>query len=145
MATGSTAETPATGAAMPFQPNPSQLRQMSSFKQNDVPRYLFRVAAPSTAGQTTDSYIIPPASDCGRAEKTREIFKLQPRETATRLNEHLRWWPSHESMCNLMSWTSFLLFALQHGLHRHKTRLGLPTLPFLLTTLPILLITLPCL
>ena len=121
MPTSSTAETPATGAAVPFQPDPSQLDQMPLFGQNDVPRYLFRVYSPSTAGQTTDSYVTPPASTCGRAEKTRDIFRLPPAEAAIRLNEHLRWWPSHESKCNLMSWTSSLLFALQYGLYRHNT------------------------
>ena len=121
MPTSSTAETPATGAAVPFQPDPSQLDQMPLFGQNDVPRYLFRVYAPRTAGQTTDSYVTPPASTCGRAEKTRDIFRLPPAEAATRLNEHLRWSPSHEPKCNLMSWTSSLLFALQHGLRRHNT------------------------
>lgn len=94
---------------------------MPLFGQNDVPRYLFRVYSPSTAGQTTDSYVTPPASTCGRAEKTRDIFRLPPAEAAIRLNEHLRWWPSHESKCNLMSWTSSLLFALQYGLRRHNT------------------------
>lgn len=104
-----------------FQPNPFQLDPVPLFGQNDVPRYLFRVYTPSTAGQTTDSYVTPPASTCGRAEKTRDIFRLRPAKAATRLNEHLRWWPSHESMCTLMSWTSSLLFALQHGLRRHNT------------------------
>jgi len=28
--------------------------------------------------------------------------------------------PSHESECNLISWTSSLLFALQYGLYRHR-------------------------
>lgn len=121
MATSSTYDTPAIGAAVPFQPNLFQLCQMPLFEQNDAPRYLFRVYAPSTAGQTTDSYIMPPASICGQAEKTGDIFRLPPKEAATRLNEHLRWWRSHESKCNLMSWTSSLLFALQHGLRRHET------------------------
>jgi len=119
MATSSTYDMPATGAAIPFQPNLFQLCQIPLFEQNDVPRYLFRLYTPSTAGQTTDSYIMPPASICGQAETTRDIFRLPPKEAATRLNEHLRWWRSHESKCNLMSWTSSLLFALQHGLRRH--------------------------
>lgn len=56
------------------------------------------------------------------------MFRLQPREAARRLNEHLRWKRSHERECNLISWTRSLLFALQHGLRRHHTDLNKPAL-----------------
>lgn len=100
---------------------------MPLFKRNDVPRYLFRVYGPNTAGETTDSNIIPPASTCDQ-EKRQDVFRLQPWKAAKRLNEHLRWWPSHELDCNLMSWTRSLLFALQHGLRRHHTDPNKPDL-----------------
>ena len=35
--------------------------------------------------------------------------------------ERARRWSAHETRCNLMSWTSSLLFALQYGLYRHQT------------------------
>ncbi|KAL8696307.1 MAG: hypothetical protein Q9201_007726 [Fulgogasparrea decipioides] len=127
MTASSPDDTPANGAALPFQPKPDQLHQMPLFERNDVPRYLFRVYCPNTAGETTDSNIIPPASTCG-PEKRQDIFRLQPREAARRLNEHLRWWRSHERECNLISWTRSLLFALQHGLRRHHTDLNKPAL-----------------
>ena len=112
---------PATGTALLFQPDSLQLRQMPLFERNDVPRYLFRISGPQTAGRTTVSCVIPPASASGQIEEMQDIFKLRPMESATRLNEHLRWWSAHESRCNLMSWTSSLLFALQYGLYRHQT------------------------
>ena len=116
-----------TGAALPFQPNQSQLHGMPRFARNDVPSYLFRVYGPKSAGETTISHIIPPASSCDE-EKRQDIFRLQPSEAARRLNDHLRWSPSHESECNLMSWTSSLLFALQYGLYRHHTDYDKPDL-----------------
>ncbi|KAL9591201.1 MAG: hypothetical protein Q9179_007961 [Wetmoreana sp. 5 TL-2023] len=127
MTASSPDDTPANGAALPFQPKPDQLHQMPLFERNDVPRYLFRVYGPNTAGETTDSNIIPPASTCG-PEKRQDIFRLQPREAARRLNEHLRWKRSHERECNLMSWTRSLLFALQHGLRRHHKDPNKPAL-----------------
>ncbi len=104
---------------LPFQPNPFQLMLMPSFEANDVPRYLFRLHSRQSGGKTTTSNIIPPASTCGKIDKMRDIFRLQPQDAAACLIAHLRWSPSHESECNLISWTCSLLFALQYGLYRH--------------------------
>lgn len=112
---------PATGMPLPFQPDSLQLRQMPLFERNDIPRYLFRISGPQTAGQTTASCVIPPALVSGQIEEMQDIFKLQPMESANRLNEHLQWRSAHERRCNLMSWTSSLLFALQYGLYRFQT------------------------
>lgn len=121
MSTDSAHGMPAPRTALPFQPNSLQLGQMPSFERNDVPRYLFRISGPRTAGRTTVSCVIPPASASGQIEEMQDIFKLDPKDSATRLNEHLQWSSAHEPRCNLMSWTSSLLFALQYGLHRHRT------------------------
>ena len=112
---------PATGTALPFQPDSLQPRRMPLFERNDVPRYLFRISGPQTAGRTTVSCVISPASASGQIEEMQDIFKLQPIELATRLNEHLRWWSAHPTRYNLMSWTSSLFFALQYSLYRHRT------------------------
>ena len=114
--------------AHPFQPNPFVLQGMPRFERNDVPTYLFRVYGPKTAGETTGSHVIPPASICDDEKKSQDIFNLEPSEAARRLNEHLRWSSPHESECNLMSWTSSLLFALQYGLHRHYADYDKPDL-----------------
>jgi hypothetical protein len=127
MADGSTKVTP-TRVSLPFQPNPFQLDQMPLFGRNDIPRYIFRVHARTTAGKTTLSYVIPPVSACGKTDKKQDIFKLPPRDAEGLLNAHLRCWPSHESECNLMSWTSSLLFALQYGLYRHRGHRDKPDL-----------------
>ncbi|KAL8916749.1 MAG: hypothetical protein Q9172_006154 [Xanthocarpia lactea] len=93
---------------------------MPLFEQNIVPTYLIRVYAPNSAGQTTRSYVIPPASNLDQFDLMQDIFTLPQQKAATRLNEHFRWDRSHENRCNLMSWTSSLLFALQYGLYKHR-------------------------
>lgn len=63
--------------------------------------------------------VIPPAC-LHRDAGTTDIFSMNPKEAASHLNDHFRWYPSHESHCNFMSWTSSLLFAIQYGLYRHR-------------------------
>lgn len=120
MATASSDGTPTLRAPVPFGPNPFQLIQMPLFQQNFVPTYLIRVYAPNSAGQTTRSYVIPPASNRDQVDLQQDIFTLPRQEAATRLNEHFRWYHSHENRCNLTSWTSSLLFAIQYGLYKHR-------------------------
>ncbi|GAB1311473.1 hypothetical protein MFIFM68171_01683 [Madurella fahalii] len=105
---------------LPFEPNPSQRRQMPLFNTNKVPRYLFRVHTPTSAGKTTVSSVVPPASSCGSAGETRDLFSLRPSYAAALLNNHLWWVQAHEANCNFVSWTSSLLFALHYTLHRHR-------------------------
>ncbi|KAI4234584.1 MAG: hypothetical protein LQ349_003694 [Xanthoria aureola] len=78
---------------------------MPLFQQNFVPTYLIRVYAPNSAGQTTRSYVIPPASNRDQVDLQQDIFTLPRQEAATRLNEHFR--------CSL-------LFAIQYGLYKHR-------------------------
>ena len=106
-------------APLRFDPNPFQQDLMPSFSSNTVPRYLFRISAPKTAGRTTASEIIPPALISCQVDNTKDIFRLKPENAAALLNAHLRWQKTHEPNCNLISWTSSLLFALQYGLYRH--------------------------
>lgn len=105
------------GDPLPFSPNPFQLYQMPQF--HNIPRYLFRLVAPTTAGKTTASEIIPPIADCNEAGHSQDIFRLPVKDAADLLNAHFLWEYEHELKCNLTSWTSSLLFALQYGLFRH--------------------------
>lgn len=108
------------GPPVPFEPSTEQLKYMPKFNKNKVPRYLFRIHTPVTAGTTTTSYVIAPASRNGRPEARLDIFKQSPREAGVLLYSHLRGPPAYEGTCNLISWTSSLLFALQYGFHRHR-------------------------
>jgi hypothetical protein len=48
-----------------------------------------------------------------------DLFALAPSDAAKLLKDHLDW--KCNDRCNLMSWTTSVLFALQHGLRRHRT------------------------
>jgi hypothetical protein len=115
----------------PFKPTDDQLAKMPLFKRQSVPRYLFRLYSPQSAGSTSINQVSSPAclhTDQDRHDLCHDLFELDPREAATRLNDHLRWKQHHERNCNLMSWTSSLLFALYYGIYRHRNDAGNPKL-----------------
>ncbi|KAB8207038.1 hypothetical protein BDV34DRAFT_223912 [Aspergillus parasiticus] len=111
---------PLASAQTLFCPNVVQKEQMPLFKGNQVPRYLFRIVAPQSAGSTTTSKVKSPAATNSDSDRLEDLFQLEPIIAADRLNQHLRWISGYEQRCNLMSWTSSLLFALQYGLYRHS-------------------------
>ncbi|RAQ52006.1 hypothetical protein AFGD_006333 [Aspergillus flavus] len=119
---------PLVSAQTLFCPNVVQKEQMPLFKGNQVPRYLFRIVAPQSAGSTTTSKVKSPATTTSDRDRLEDLFQLDPIIAADRLNQHLRWMSGHEQRCNLMSWTSSLLFALQYGLYRHSMDRGEPQL-----------------
>ncbi|KAL4944116.1 hypothetical protein BDV06DRAFT_116824 [Aspergillus oleicola] len=103
-------------ASLPFNPNRALLHQMPMFERNFIPRYVYRLVAPQSAGTTTAATVVPPLI----AENSEDIFQYAPAKAATLLLKHLLWQRGHENECNLMSWTSSLLFALQYALYRHR-------------------------
>jgi hypothetical protein len=48
------------------------------------------------------------------------LFQFSAKKAANLLLNHLLWQRRAEDGCNLMSWTSSLLFALQYALYRHR-------------------------
>lgn len=107
-------------APVPFQPNASQLDEMPLLKENHVPRYLFRLYSPKSAGTTSSSYVVPPSENSTFPGDSLDIFSMAPDDAAWRLNHHLHWWPDHEERCNLVSWSCSLLFLLQYALYKHR-------------------------
>lgn len=105
---------------MPFEPSPEQLKHMPNFDKNGIPRYLFRIHTPITATTTTTSYVIAPASKVDVPDAGMDIFKELPQTAGNILRNHLIGPPAIGGSCNLVSWTSSLLFALQYGFHRHR-------------------------
>jgi len=92
---------------------------LSKSLQN-VPRYLFRVFDHQSPGTTMLSQVSSPAYDSTSKAGEEDLYQMDPQSAAAdNLNKHL-WWQCDAS-CNLMSWTSSLLFALQYTLYRHKT------------------------
>ncbi|KAL4974655.1 hypothetical protein BDW66DRAFT_139318 [Aspergillus desertorum] len=103
-------------ASLAFKPNPTHRTHTPLFNDNFTPRYLYRLVAPQSAGTTNSSTVVPPIVEgC-----TKDIFQLPAPEAANLLLKHLLWQRGHETSCNLMSWTSSLLFALQYALYRHR-------------------------
>ncbi|KAK6829069.1 hypothetical protein RU639_003704 [Aspergillus parasiticus] len=119
---------PLASAQTLFCPNVFQKEKMPLFKGNQVPRYLFRIVAPQSAGSTTISKVKSPAATNSDSDRLEDLFQLEPIIAADRLNQHLRWMSGFEQRCNLMSWTSSLLFALQYDLYRHSMDRGKPQL-----------------
>ncbi|KAL0764224.1 hypothetical protein CaCOL14_013276 [Colletotrichum acutatum] len=97
-----------------FTPGPSHSDAALALKK--IPRYLFRVHAPSTSGETSLENVVSRAALCGHAAADCDIFSMPPGEAAEMLNCHLRGWARNDD--NLMSWMSSLLFALQYALYR---------------------------
>lgn len=97
-----------------------QHRIRNSFDK--IPRYLFRLHTHTSAGTTTVFDVASPAEDLAKAGKVKikDLFQLPPGEAAGVLDRHLKWDKAHEPTCNLMSWTSSLLFVIQYGLYRHR-------------------------
>ena len=108
-----------------FQPDPFQTELHDSF--HNIPRYLFRLHGCYTAGTTTQLEVTSPAWRFWRPSeqhRKRDLFQKDCREAGRLLHEHLTWDPAHEQTCNLMSWTSSLLFAIQYGLYRNQQTNG---------------------
>ena len=103
-------------SALPFDPSPYHRQHTPLFNRNLTPRYLYRLVAPQTAGSTTTSTVVLPTA----IQHQTDIFHLPTQNAATLLLNHLLWERGHEDGCNLMSWTSSLLFAFQYALYRHR-------------------------
>lgn len=104
-----------------FQPDTFRLSQMPTLRDGNIPRFLFRIHTPDSYGQTSLSAVVPQAVIHNGAKATQDIFTWDRKAAAKLLNTQLRWWPYRDpSDCNLVCWTSSLLFVLQYRLHRSR-------------------------
>ncbi|OIW29173.1 hypothetical protein CONLIGDRAFT_633336 [Coniochaeta ligniaria NRRL 30616] len=105
--------------SLPFRP-PEDLQGGKKF--DEIPRYLFRVFTPRSQGTTTSSWVKSREARHNTACSKVDIFAQADRqEIAQMINRHLRWIEGDGH--NLVSWTSFLLFALVYIFHlRANTR-----------------------
>jgi hypothetical protein len=102
-----------------FNPKGSKIWVRDHF--NEVPRYLFRLYAPQSWGETNERRVASRAARHPRFGKM-DLFSMPAEEAAEVLNKHLWWDWDNEPRDNLMSWTSSLLQALQFGFYRHGQR-----------------------
>ncbi|EWZ87339.1 hypothetical protein FOWG_09226 [Fusarium oxysporum f. sp. lycopersici MN25] len=109
-----------------FEPKPGQ---ENLFIFDKTPTYLFRLHVPRSKGDTSTVHVMAPAF-LGRTAYHRDrlpcgedLLQLPTKIATSRLKDHLRWKCNHlkKSPCNLMSWSSSLLFLLQYALYRHTT------------------------
>ncbi|EWG38562.1 hypothetical protein FVEG_14916 [Fusarium verticillioides 7600] len=104
--------------------------QETNFAFDKTPTYLFRLYDTKSTGFTntdcvkslaaskrsSDEFVLDPS--CGT-----DLLQLPPKVAGTRLGYHLLKCKDREhNPCNLMSWSSSLLFLLQYGLHRTTPR-----------------------
>jgi hypothetical protein len=99
---------------------------LASTAFDHIPRYLFRVASPKSAGTTNETWVRSESASQSGNSYTDDIFfdlNIEKRTTIARtLNLHLRWWPKDGLRNNFVSWTSSLLFAIQYIYYRHLSR-----------------------
>lgn len=86
---------------------------------SEVPRYLFRVYSPSSAG---DNSVEGFTSEDGSGPKGNltDIFARSPEAVAISLNEHLRWSRPRSRRDPFISWTSSMAFALHYAIYKSK-------------------------
>ena len=99
--------------------DPSSEELQGSFK--NVPRYLFRLYGPTTAGKSTEFEVTSPAWATPQKDPTcrHGLFQRTYDDARSLIYDHLRWGDGeHEATCNLMSWTSSILFAILYGIYR---------------------------
>ncbi|KAH8912076.1 hypothetical protein BR93DRAFT_963280 [Coniochaeta sp. PMI_546] len=117
------------GHALPFRAGPDLPLLERSLDY--IPRYLFRTYAPRSNGSTDETVVEAPAAS--RPIGNVDLLQLPRDRAASTLWNHLNWktrngnW-SRDHDDNLMSWTSSLFFAIQHGLRRHHTDFDNPKL-----------------
>lgn len=104
-----------------FNPRPD-IRISKKTLQN-IPRYLFRVVSPKSAGETNEEWVHSHAALFDGHRSTEDIFSNldseKKIEVAQKLNSHLRWKCTYDPEDNFVSWTSSLLFAIQYIYYRH--------------------------
>lgn len=104
----------------PFAPLPFD--QLLNASLDNIPTYLFRVSDHNSPGTTNPTEVCSPA--CTNLQQRADLCGMKGERAAYVLRDHLQWEctsvNSIEHSCNLMSWTSSLLFALQYAFYRHN-------------------------
>ena len=90
---------------------------------DNIPRYLFRVASPRSDGNMNEIWVRSESAHWNKSSSTEDIFSnldsKKRAKIARTLDLHLRWWPKGTYEDNFVSWTSSLLFTIQHIYYRH--------------------------
>lgn len=101
--------------SIPFAPIPSD--QLLNASLDNIPTYLFRVSDHKSPGTTSPTEVCSPAFI--NLQRAVDLYGMERERAASVLRDHLQW-KCEEHSCDLMSWTSSLLFALQYAFYRHQ-------------------------
>lgn len=107
---------------MESQPFVPKSGQETKFPYDRTPTYLFRLYDPESPGSSSMREVTTPVFTTSSNENCSDrmnLLELPPEEATKKLYYHLLWVYRHEKRCNLMSWSSSLLFVLQYGFFRH--------------------------
>ncbi|KAL0941188.1 uncharacterized protein CTRU02_203951 [Colletotrichum truncatum] len=100
---------------------------------DDIPRFLFRVTGPWSAGTTSTKEVCSRAWLNNPSENCKDLFAydkdFSPSLIAQKLEDHLLC--MHKFDSNLVSWTSSLLFALHYAVYRFYMKGSLEDLSLL--------------
>lgn len=103
--------------------NPSPDTGIEGTVLDNIPRYLFRLATPKSAGITNEKWVCSESVRQNTPSSMEDIFFNLDNEKRTKvaqiLDSHLWWRHSRNPYDNFVSWTSSLLFALQYIYYRH--------------------------
>ncbi|KAF4886040.1 hypothetical protein CGCF415_v006602 [Colletotrichum fructicola] len=104
--------------------HPQDFPQQATLKQctSSIPRFLFRLTGPLSAGETSTTSVSSRAWLNNSPTRHHDLFSTTPFSPALiahKLEDHLL--SLHAFDSNLVSWTSSLLFALHYAVHRHYT------------------------
>ncbi|KAF4913922.1 hypothetical protein CGCVW01_v010766 [Colletotrichum viniferum] len=104
--------------------HPQDFPEQAIHKQSttNIPRFLFRLTGPLSAGETSTTSVSSRAWLNNSPTRHHDLFSTPPFSPALiahKLQDHLFSLYAFDS--NLVSWTTSLLFALHYAVHRHYT------------------------
>ncbi|KAI6363083.1 hypothetical protein MCOR25_006027 [Pyricularia grisea] len=114
---------------VPFVPGSAPGLSNGEICLDDVPRFLYRTYSRKSQGRNDDIWVASKdaAERPAAATNRTDILLRSGDKVAADLNRHARWWPRTRARarrtekCNLVSWTSSLLFALRMIYFRHRS------------------------
>ncbi|TLD31417.1 hypothetical protein PspLS_02719 [Pyricularia sp. CBS 133598] len=114
---------------VPFAPASAPSLPKGGICLDDVPRFLYRTYSRKSQGRNDDIWMASKdaAERPAAATNRTDILLRSGDKVAADLNRHARWWPRTRARarrtekCNLVSWTSSLLYALRMIYFRHRS------------------------
>lgn len=104
-----------------YQPSAEQTSLHLHFEQ--IPRFLLRVSSKNSNGSTSATRVVSGAVERGYSSS--DVLSRSKEWTADRLKAHVTWGFREDG--NFVSWTSSIIFALQHAVRKANGGNGCPS------------------